>query len=72
MEKAPGDSSDTIRSRRVITYVPLPALAGARERAGFMKKEPSSIGFNPVTEVAWSQEDSHHIEGCLRQKLRIK
>ena len=65
MEKAPRDSSDMIKSKRVINYVPPPALAGVREWAGFMKKEPSSIGFNPVTKVAWSQEDSHHIEGSV-------
>ena len=63
VKKAPGDKDDVIQSRRVVSYMPPPALSKARARAGFRKKEPAHIEFSAVTEVAWSQQDSHHIEG---------
>ena len=64
VKKAPRDKDDdVIRSRRVVRYRPPPALSKARACAGYRKKGPAHINFSAVTEVAWSNHDSHHIEG---------
>ena len=68
VKKAPGDKDDVIRSRRVVSYRPPPALSVVRARAGYKKKEPAHIDFSAVTEVAWSNHDSHHIEGSSFMK----
>ena len=61
VKKAPRDG-DIIRSRRVTRYRPPPALPKVRACTGYRKKKPAHIRFSSVTEVAWSNTDSHHIE----------
>ena len=65
LEKEPGDKGDVIESRWVIRYVPPLSLTTAGARAGFKKKGPARIRFSSVTEVAWSQGDSHHVEESM-------